>query len=170
VAAVDEDEQLNAPGAALIEERVERGADGATGVEDVVREDDVTAVDVEANVTLFDDGARTGGGEVVAVEADVEDSGVDGGLLDGLDELGEALGERHAAALDADEAEVGAAVVALDDLVGEANEGALDLGGGHEAALLAKAGIGGRLSGFGGGDWIAHGLPLMISADGRRRG
>ena len=99
-------------------------------------------------------GRTSRGGEVVAVEADVENAGVDGGLLDGLDELGDALGEGDAAALDADEAEVGAAVVALDDLVRETDEGALDLGGGHEAALLAEVRLGG---GRGGGvGWIAH--------------
>ena len=36
MAAVDEDEQLHALGAALVEESVERGADGAAGVEHVV--------------------------------------------------------------------------------------------------------------------------------------
>ena len=108
VAAVDEDEELDALGAAVVEEGVEGGADGAAGVEDVVHQDDVAAVDVEADVAFFDDGAGAVGGEVVAVEADVEDAGVDGVLFDVVDELGEALGERDAAALDADEAEVGA--------------------------------------------------------------
>jgi hypothetical protein len=108
------------------------------------------------------------------VEADVEDAGIDGGLFNGLDKLGEALGEGNATALDADESEVGAAVVALDNFMGEANEGALDLGGGHEAALLAEVVRGGGRCGFGAAlgiglriaHRVAHGLPLMIAADG----
>ena len=57
-----------------------------------------------------------------------------------------------------------------DDLMREADEGALDLGGGHEAALLAEMGLGGRLGGFSRGGRIAHGVPFMISADGPYRG
>ena len=52
----------------------------------------------------------------------------------------DALGEGDAAALDADEAEIFAAVVLFDDLVGETDEGSLDLGGGHEAAFFAEPG------------------------------
>ena len=48
------------------------------------------------------------------------------------------LREGNAAALDADEAKVGGAVGALDDLVGEADEGAFDLGGRHQAAFFAE--------------------------------
>jgi len=170
VSAVDEHEQLDALGAALVEEGVEGRADGAAGVEDVVHEDDVAAIDVEADVAFFDDRARACGGKVVAIEADVEYAGIDGRFLDGPDELGDALGEGNAAAFDADEAEVGAAVIALDDLVRQSDEGALDLGGGHEAALLAEVWLGGGRSGFGGTGEIAHGLPFMIAADdtGRR--
>src|SRR5579875_1451897 len=130
VAAVDEDEELDGLGAAVVEEGVEGGPDGAAGVEDVVEKDDVAAFDVEADVAFFDDGADVAGREVVAVEANVEDAGVDGVVFDGGDDFGEPLGEGNAAALDADEAEVGGAVVALDDFVGEADEGAIDLGGG----------------------------------------
>ena len=169
MAAVDEDEQLHALGAALVEESVECGTDGAAGVEHVVHEDDVAAIDVEADVAFFDDGAGAGGGEVVAIEADVEHAGIDGRLLDGLDELGDALGEGNAAALDADEAEVGAAVIALDDLVRQPDEGALDLGGGHEPSLLAELWLGGGRSGCGGTGEIAHGLPFMIAAHGTGR-
>ena len=149
VAAVDEDEELDGFGAAVVEEGVEGGADGAAGVEDVVHEDDVAAGDVEADVTFFDDGADVAGREVVAVEADVEDAGVDGVVLDGADDFGDALGEGNAAALDADEAEVGGAVIAFDDLMGEADEGAVDLGGGEETALFAE--VRHVLGGIGGG-------------------
>ena len=52
MAAVDEYRQLHAARAAVIEQGVERGADGAAGIEHVVAQDHVAAFDVEA------DGAR----------------------------------------------------------------------------------------------------------------
>ena len=78
VAAIDQDQQLHAPGTAVIEEGVERGADGAAGIEDVVHEDDVAAGDVAADGADGDGGTGACGGEVVAVEADVEDTGLNG--------------------------------------------------------------------------------------------
>jgi hypothetical protein len=167
VSAVDEDEQLHALGAPLVEESIEGRTDGTAGVEDVVHQDDVAAIDVEADFAFFDHRARACSGEVVAIEADVEYTGIDGRLLNGLDELGDALGKGNAAALDADEANVGAAVIALDDLVCKPDEGALYLGGGHEPALLAELWLGGGGSGCGGLGEIAHGLPFMIAADGK---
>ena len=122
MSAVDEDQELDALGAAMVEERIERGADGAAGVEDVVHQDDVAAFDVEADLALFDDWTDIAGGEVIAIEADVEHAGLDGLALDGLDELTDTLRKRNAAALDADEADVGGAVVALYDLVRETDE------------------------------------------------
>jgi hypothetical protein len=166
MAAVDEHEQLHALGSALVEEGIEGSTDGPPGVEDVVHEDDVAAVDVEADVAFFDDRAWACGGKVVTVKADVKDAGIDGRLLDGPDELGDALGKRNAAALDANETEVGAAVIALYDFVRQSDEGALNLGGGHEAALLAEVWLGVGGSGCGGTGEIAHGLPFMIAAEG----
>ena len=52
--------------------------------------------------------------------------------------VAEALGDGDAAALDADEADGFRAVVLLDDLVGEPDQGALDFRGRHDAALLAQ--------------------------------
>jgi len=47
--AVDEDGELYAARASMVKEGVKRGADGAAGVEDVVTDDDVAALDVKAN-------------------------------------------------------------------------------------------------------------------------
>src|SRR5579875_3186021 len=140
VAAIDEDEELDAAGAPVVEEGVESGADGASGVEDVVDEDDIASVDVEAEGTGVDDGADVAGREVVAIEADVEGTGIDGVFFDAADQGGEALGDGDAAALDADESDGGRAVIFLDDLMSQANEGALNFGGGHNPALLAQNG------------------------------
>src|SRR5205814_205394 len=102
MAAVDQDEKLNSGSPALVEERVERGADGAAGVEHVVHQDDVFAFDGKRDVGGVDDGLVGDGGEVVAVEVDIQNAHGDLALLEALDFLGEALGERDASAANAD--------------------------------------------------------------------
>ena len=80
------------------------------------------------------------GGQVVAVELDVEHAGIDRALLDAGDQLAQPLGQRNAAALDADQRQVFAAVALFNNLVGQAHQGALDLRGGHQPALDAQGG------------------------------
>ena len=50
MAAVDEDRQLDALGTAVVEERLDRGANRPPRVENVVDEDDEAAVDAVAGV------------------------------------------------------------------------------------------------------------------------
>ena len=61
--------------------------------------------------------------------------------------FGEALSQWNAATPYSNQAEVVGAVVLLDDLVGETNDGALDLGGRHELRFLAQ--VRGVIGGFG---------------------
>jgi len=124
--------------APVVEERVEGGANGAAGVEHIVAEDNIPALHVAAKGAGRDDRAYIGGGEVVAIELDVEGASLDRALLDVGDEFAEALSERNSAALDADQGEVFAAVALLDDFVGKAHQGALNLRGGHQPALDAE--------------------------------
>ena len=140
MAAIDQDKELDAAGAAMIEEGVESGADGAACVEHIVDQDDVASVDIEAEGAGNDNGANVARGEIVTIEADVEDAGIDWVLLNGADECAETLRDGDTAALDADEADGFCAVVLFDDLVRETNEGALDFGGGHDPSLLAQFG------------------------------
>src|SRR6185503_15723216 len=57
---------------AEIGQLVERGADGSAGVEHVVDDDDVHAVDIDGNARLANQWARANGLEVVAIERDVQ--------------------------------------------------------------------------------------------------
>ena len=121
VAAVAEHGELDPPRAAVVEERVDRGAHGAAGEEDVVDEDDGAAAEVEVDVGGVDDRLRVGrlGADVVAVEGDVDVA--DRQL--GAGQLGEqgvqATGEHGAAGVDADEREPRGLGVLLGDLVGD---------------------------------------------------
>ena len=65
--------------------------------------------------------------EVVAIEADVELAERHLRALDGLDLLGQALGEQVAARHDADERDVARALVGLEDLMRDARQRPLDL-------------------------------------------
>src|SRR5579875_3654901 len=161
VAAINQHEQLHALGAAMVKQSIQRGADGAAGVEHVVHQNDVAARYIEANLTLLDNRTAAARGEVVAVEADVEHAGIHRVALNRGDDLGDALGKRNTATLDADEAKVGRAMVARADRMRQAHQGAFDLGGRKQAPLLPhlRCARGGLVFGGGGGsglDCVAH--------------
>jgi len=66
--------------------------------------------------------------DVVAVQADVQRTDGDIDVLDLADARRQPSRQVHAAGQDADEHEVSRAAVALDDLVGDAAKGAVDVG------------------------------------------
>lgn len=69
----------------------------------------------------------------------VGEVGAVGAALGAGDELGEAAGERHAAVRDAEQDEVLGAVVALEDLVGDAGQGTADLlRAQHPTAMVSR--------------------------------
>ena len=158
--AVHQDGQLDGPGAADGAQGVEGGADGAPGVEDVVHQDHDATVDASLGDVR---GARDADGvasQVVAVHGDVKGSlrdCVDGvrhrtggvGLLGrgGGEGVHEAVGQGYSPAGDTQHHEVPRPVVALEDLVGDSDQGPLDLGSAED--LLARGRW--RLIGSGGG-------------------
>jgi hypothetical protein len=64
-----------------------------------------------------------------------------GPLFDSGDQLAQPLGQRNAAALDADQSKVVAAVAFLNNLVRQAHQGALNLRGGHQPPFDAEVGL-----------------------------
>ena len=74
MAAVDQHQQLHARRASLIEQRVERRADGAAGIEHVVHQNHVLAGDWERDVGRVQHRLMRDRGKVVTVEIDVENS------------------------------------------------------------------------------------------------
>ena len=80
--AVDQHQQLYAPRTAMVKERVQRRAYGSAGVENIVDQNDVAPGNVEADGAGNDDRPNIAGGKVVAVEVDVENSGIDRRFLD----------------------------------------------------------------------------------------
>ena len=127
VAAVDQHRELDGARPAEVVERVERGADGAAGEEHVVDQHDDLAVD-PAGRDLGGQGAGRLQPQVVAVHRDVEGADGHGVPLDRGDPLGEPAGQRDAAGRDAEQDEVVGALVALEDLVGDAGQRPGDVG------------------------------------------
>ena len=132
MAAVGEHRELNPCGPPVFEERVDRSADRAARVEDVVDEDHRAALDVEVELRVAHDRLRAARRlasahvHVVAVEGDVElaELELDPGAL--LDQSPEAVCERDPARVDADERDRVEILVALDDLVCDPRECAAD--------------------------------------------
>src|SRR5919109_1271344 len=132
VPAVDEHGELNSLRAAIVEQRLDRGADRATGVEHVVDQDDRLALEREVERSRAYDRLRMARRispahlDVVAVEGDVDGAEDRPRACALLDESPEALRERNAARLDADEGDTGEVGIPLDDLVRDARERAAE--------------------------------------------
>mgnify|MGYP000370441348 CR=1 FL=1 len=87
-------------------------------------EHDCLARDVDGQLRLMDDWLIREGREVIAVERDVEDADRRLLALDMFDIGSDALRNRHAARADAHNDDVVHALVALDNLMRDAREGA----------------------------------------------
>ena len=144
VAAVDEHGELDARGPAVVEQRLDRGADRAARVEDVVHQHDRPPVEREVELRRAHErlrcerGLAAADGDVVAVEGDVDgaERGLDSGALG--DEAREPPRERYAAGLDPDERELVELRIALDDLVGDSRKGPRQPVGVEEALPLGR--------------------------------
>src|SRR5215204_1480886 len=128
MAAIREAGELDARRPAVVEECIDRRADRAAGVEDIVDEDDGAALERELELRRAED--RLGVArwlaatdlDVVAVEGDVQRAEIELSSGEILDQAAEPMRQRDAARLDADERHSVERRVALDDLVGDAAE------------------------------------------------
>src|SRR5208282_996081 len=139
MAAVDEHAERNALRAAEIEETVHGGADGAAGVKDVVDEDEVHAIHAESNVGGLENSLGRDFREVVAIKRNIQRADGDIDAVDTAHGLRYALCQRYAAATDADQGEMLGAATLLDNLMGQASQGAVDLRGGHQLGFFDDA-------------------------------
>src|SRR6476661_2919140 len=131
MAAVDQNCQLNASWAAMIQKRIECGTNGPPRVKYVIAEDHIAALYIATDGPRCDHGTIACCRQIVPVKLDVENSRIHGTFLDAADEFSQSLGQRHPAAFDTDEGQVFASIALFDDLVCKAHQGSLNLGGGH---------------------------------------
>ena len=128
MAAIHQDDELNALRPAVVDQRVERCPRRPSRVEHIVHEQNRPVVDRELNLGAADLRLRPDGvaHQVIAIQRDVERAGRHLMAGDFLQRPGETLGDRHAARAHADERNVVHALVALDDLVSDAGERTAD--------------------------------------------
>ena len=115
--------ELDAARAAMVEERVQRGTNGAAGVEHIVDQHDIARVHIKADGARLHHRPYVVRGEIVAVEADVDvaDRQVGAGQL--TEERVEAAGQDGTASVDADDGEPRGLRVLLGDLMGDPSQG-----------------------------------------------
>jgi len=120
VTAIDEHRETDRAGPAVVDERVHRGANGSSGEQHVVHQNDDLVVDREVQRRLADDRRVADACEVVAVERDVERPEWDRRDPDRQD---------IAARADTNDGETGEFAVAFDDLVRDPGDGATNIVG-----------------------------------------
>jgi hypothetical protein len=129
VAAIDEHREADSAGPPVVNECVHRRADGASGEQHVVDENDDLVVDREVQRRLADDRRVADAGQVVPVEGDVERTERDGRVLVRTDRVAKADGQDVAARTDTDDGETGEFAVAFNDLVRDPRDGATNIVG-----------------------------------------
>jgi hypothetical protein len=132
VAAVDQDAERNAARTAKVKKAVHGGADGTAGVEHIVNQDQIHAVDGEGDIGRLQDGLRRDFGKIVAVKRDIK--GADGNFdaVNAAHGLSDALGKGDAAAADTDQGEMLGAAAFFNDFMGNALQSAVNFRGGHQ--------------------------------------
>ena len=104
MAAIDQDQQLHARRAAVIEQSVERSANGTAGIKHVIHQDDLFALHGEMYFGAVEDRLDVDGAQIVTIEIDVEKSDRDFSPFERFDFGGEPLRERNPAPADSDNA------------------------------------------------------------------
>ena len=119
-------DQLNHGRTAHGEQRVDGRAGSAPGIEHIVHDDHALVGHVKGHVCAAEPGHIGNAGQIVAVQHDIQFAHRYLAVFNALDVLSNALSQRHAAAADAHQAHILAAIVALNNLMGNARQRAAD--------------------------------------------
>src|SRR5215471_14177457 len=122
MATVDQHSQLDAARSAEINQRVQRRAYRAAGVEDVIHQHDTQVVHTKRDVRTADLRPRPVTADIVTVQGNVDDPAWQCDPLHPLDLRREPPRQMHATGVYADEGKVIGVPVLLQDLVGNARE------------------------------------------------
>ena len=127
MAAVDQHGQLDDRGPAVVPQRVQRGADGAPGVQDVVDQDHDGIIDTADRDAGLLQRARRVQPQIVPVQGDVQRSDGRRPTGEGGQPVAEPAGQVNAPGRDAQQHDRVVAV-ALQDLMGDPIDGPADVG------------------------------------------
>ena len=126
VAPVDQYGQLDLAGPAQIVQGVEGGPDGAPGEQHIVDQHHIFAANVHRKAGGLDHRAAAFL-QVIPVQVDVQFRHGDAAALKAQDVLLQTAGQGYAPGMDADQYQVGAAAVPLQDFVGHPGQGPLNI-------------------------------------------
>ena len=126
VAAIDQHAELYPARASVIEQCVQCSANRAPRIEHVITQHYVQPIDVKAKLSGIDDRLQSRGGQIIAIELDIEHTQSHRFALDLLDMLCQPLREGNAPPLDANKREPLRPVVFLYNLVRKPHERPLD--------------------------------------------
>src|SRR5207253_2238230 len=101
-----------------VDESVHRRADRAAGVEHVVDQNDDLVIDRLGKLRRFDHRLRRDGGQIIAIQRDVQDAEGNRMSLHRLDLFGDALADGDAATADADDNQIAQSAIFFHDLDG----------------------------------------------------
>ena len=166
MAAVHEDRELHRPGTPELGDRFEGGPRRPAGEQHVVDQDHDPAGDVDGHLGRAERLDPTQA-DVVAVERDVDRAHWNRHALEPLDRLGQTARDGDAPRVQADEHDVGRAVVPLDDLVRDAGVGAAEVVGVEDLRPQRKQ------MAPGGGRWVRASVVVVareVSPAGDGRG
>jgi hypothetical protein len=120
----------------MVEQGVQGRAYRAARIEDIIHENDVPAGDRERDFGGVHNWLGCDGGQIIAIEADVQNADRDVDSFERLDLGGEALGHGHAAAADADEGQPVQVLGFLQDFVRQTDQRTVNFRGAHQLRLL----------------------------------
>ena len=137
---VDQRQQLHPRGAAMVEQRIQRGADGAPRVQDVVHQDDVLPGDRKRNIGGIHHGLVRDRGKIVAIKSDIQNPHREFAPLEALDLAPQPLRQRNTAAADTDENQLVQIPSPLQDLVRQSDQRAVDFRCAHQLGFFTHGG------------------------------
>ena len=137
MAAVDQHGELYGARTAAGENRLDRGAHRAPGVDHIIHQYHVAPGHVEGQLRPADGGQLVFMAEIVPVKADVDAADRDLRALDAADVVAYPLGDRPAAPTDADKHDIVRALIFLYDLMGDAHQRPRERRFVHELGLLS---------------------------------
>src|SRR5208282_5696167 len=125
MAAIDQYAQLQAPGTAHAEQRIHGGAGGAAGIEHVVNQHYRLTGDGNFHLRLLHHGLRAESGrrKVVATEGYVEGADQHRFFFDALNNFRQPLRQRNSTAADADQSQIFDAIVLLENIMRQPDQG-----------------------------------------------
>ena len=140
MSAVHQHRQLDRPRPSEINERIQSGTDGPAGVEHVVDEDDVLAIDVEEDLRGLQLRLFKLAQQIIPVQRDIEKANLQLDTLRLLDFPGDPFREEFAARPDPDDDNALRPLVSLEDLVSQTGQRSVNADSVHDLGLQSAHG------------------------------